>query len=208
MTDELQARLQRADPAATGAPVHPADGPNAAMLRRTIMDTNDETLTNDGAPSRTSPTPWWRQPLLVGAVGAAAAAAVVITVVAVSSDDPSAPPTAATTVSYDIAGSDPISSSCLPVADIEPAPAAEALAGTVVSVDDALVVLDVERWYAGGDADRVELKGADQSVALDGVEFVVGEDYLVTATDGVVEVCGVSGPATPELEQLYAEWYG
>ena len=70
------------------------------------------------------------------------------------------------------------------------------------------MVLDVDRWYAGGDADRVQLRGADQSVALDGVEFVVGEDYLVTAAEGVVQVCGVSGPATPELEQLYDGWYG
>ena len=159
MSDELQARLSRADPAATGAPIHPADGPDAAILRRTIMDTNDEMLTSDGDRSHTPPMPWWRQPLVIGAVGAAAAAAVVITVVAVNSGGPDAPPMAATTVSYDVGPADPLTQMCLPVADIEPIAGADAFAGTVTSLENDHVVLDVERWYAGGDADRVQLKG-------------------------------------------------
>ena len=46
------------------------------------------------------------------------------------------------------------------------------------------------------------------SVALDGVEFVVGRRYLVTVVNGEVQICGVSAPATPELEALYEQWYG
>ena len=69
-------------------------------------------------------------------------------------------------------------------------------------------MLDVDRWYAGGDADQVQLTGTPESVALDGVEFVVGEEYFVTAAEGVVQPCGVSGAASPELEQAYDEWYG
>ena len=207
MTDELEARLRRADPAAAGAPVRPADGPDAGILRRTIMD--DEILTSDGTRSRPAPVPLWRRPIVLGAVGAAAAAAVVITVVAVTGgdDDPIA---SGPTLTYELAGgSGTIAGMCMPVADIEPISGADAFAGTVVSVDDEFVVLDVDRWYAGGgDAARIQLRGADQSVALDGVDFVVGEDYLVTAAQSVVQVCGVSGPATPELEQLYEQWYG
>ncbi len=35
--------------------------------------------------------------------------------------------------------------------------------------------------------------------------FRVGERYLVTATDGTVNGCGFSGPATPELERAFEE---
>ena len=171
------------------------------------MNMDDEMLTSASAPPRTTRQPWWRQPLVLSAVGGAAAAAVVITIVAVNAGDTSETLAAPTTVSYDLAASG-ILQSCLPVADIQPIPGSDALAGTVVSVEGGMVVLAVDRWYAGGNADRVQLEGADESVALDGVEFVVGEDYLVTAADGAVQICGVSGPATPELEQRYDQWYG
>ena len=166
---------------------------------------DDDVLTDDVRTSATPP-PLWRRPLVLAAVGAAAAAAVVITIVAVNGGtDPV--PLAVTTATYDL-GAAGIMQSCLPLADIQPSPGADALAGTVLSIDEEHVVLDVDHWYAGGDAERVVLNAADQNVALDGVEFVVGDRYLVSATDDVVMVCGVSGPATPELEQLYDEWYG
>jgi hypothetical protein len=166
----------------------------------------DDLLTDD-SQTTTPPPPLWRRPLVLAAVGAAAAAAVVISIVAVNSDDDPAP-LAVTTTTYDLGGDGAIMQSCLPLADIQPSPGAAALAGTVVSIDDVHVVLDVDHWYAGGDADRVILNASDQNVALDGVEFVVGDRYLVSAADEVVMVCGVSGPATPELEQLYDQWYG
>jgi len=204
VSDELENRLRRANPVASDATVHPADGTGAAILRRTIMSTDDEMLT--GLRSGAEP-PLWRRPVVLGVVGAAAAAAVVITVVAVTSDD-AVVPTAATTVTYDLGGSGAVMSSCVPFADLEPMAGAAALTGTVVSIDGDLVVLDVDRWYAGGDADQVLLRGTPDTVSLDGVEFVVGEDYLVTAADGVVQPCGMSGPASPELEQAYDQWYG
>jgi hypothetical protein len=100
---------------------------------------------------------------------------------------------------------------CLPVTDYVPDPTAQAFAGTVTAVDAALVTMDVERWYTttGQQADIVNLTGGtDVSVALDGVEFVEGQRYLVTVPDGEVQICGVSAPATPELEALYDQWYG
>ena len=45
-------------------------------------------------------------------------------------------------------------------------------------------------------------------MALDGVELVAGEEYLLTATDGVVNGCGFSGPSTPELEAAFDEAFG
>lgn len=205
MSDELETRLRRANPVPTDdARVRPADGPGAAILRRTIMTSEDGV--HIGASSGAEP-PLWRRPVVLGALGAAAAAAVVITVVAVTSDEAPAPE-AATTVTYELGGAGAILSSCVPFADLEPIDGAAALAGTVISIDADLIVLEVDRWFTDGDADRVALRGTPDTVSLDGVEFVVGEDYFVTAADGVVQPCGISGPASPELEQRYDEWYG
>jgi hypothetical protein len=46
------------------------------------------------------------------------------------------------------------------------------------------------------------------SVALDGVTFDVGRRYLLTATNGTVNGCGFSGPATADLERSYGEAFG
>ena len=42
---------------------------------------------------------------------------------------------------------------------------------------------------------------------LEGVEFVVGSEYLVTVLDGQVLTCGLSGPADPVLEGIYEGWF-
>lgn len=85
------------------------------------------------------------------------------------------------------------------------------VAGTVTAIDGTTVTVEVDRWYTGtGEQPEVVnlTGGTDVSVALDGVEFVVGQPYLVTAVDGEVQICGVSAPATPELEALYEQWCG
>lgn len=85
-----------------------------------------------------------------------------------------------------------------------------AFAGTVTSLSAEQVVLDVDRWYTGGDADRVvlDLPDGSSSAALDGVAFAEGDRYLVTAADGTVNGCGFSGPATPQLQAAYDEAFG
>jgi hypothetical protein len=70
--------------------------------------------------------------------------------------------------------------------------------------------MQVDRWYTGeeGQPEVVVLSaGTGIPVAVDGVEFVAGERYVVTTLQGEVLICGVSGPATPELETLYEQWY-
>ncbi len=75
-----------------------------------------------------------------------------------------------------------------------------AFEGTVTSVDGSIVTLEVDRWFAGGDASVVTLTGEHSSPALiDGFEFVPGSSYLVSATGGTVNYCGFSGASTPEL---------
>lgn len=95
--------------------------------------------------------------------------------------------------------------SCLPftveyLADMTPA-----FAGTVTDVTDGRVTLDVDRWYVGGSTSTVVLQippGA--SAALIGeIDFQVGGRYLITAAQGTVNMCGYSGPATPELAEAF-----
>jgi hypothetical protein len=86
-----------------------------------------------------------------------------------------------------------------------------AFAGTVTAADAAQVTLDVDRWFAGGDAEQVRLAVPDgqTSAALDGVDFRAGERYLVTATDdGTVNGCGYSGPATADFEDAFDRAFG
>lgn len=82
-----------------------------------------------------------------------------------------------------------------------------AFAGTIDSVTDTSAVVAVDRWYVGGDAELVEVILPGDFVALDtGLgDFEVGQRYLITATDGLVNGCGFSGLATPELEAAFAE---
>ena len=79
---------------------------------------------------------------------------------------------------------------------------------TEVTADS--VVVDVDQTFAGAEVDVATLAAGPDvtAVALDGVEFVPGQRYLVTVVDGRVQTCGVSGPASPELEAIYAGWFG
>ena len=52
------------------------------------------------------------------------------------------------------------------------------------------------------------MPGATTSVALDGVEFTQGKQYLVAATNGSVNGCGFSGPADPQLTAAYEQAFG
>ena len=207
--DELRTRLARLDPAPAGSPVDPVTSPRAQELVERAMSTPEiQTVpTPDPADELAARR---RRPWLIPAAAAAAVlAAVVATVLVISgggatpagngsTEDP-------TTLALSVAPSD-VANSCImfDVAYLAEMPVA--LAGTVTAIEPRRVTLEVDRWYRGGDADLVTIGVQDNnSVALDGVEFVEGERYLVTATDGVVNGCGFSGPATPELEQAFEQ---
>lgn len=196
--DELEERLRRLDPA-DGAPVDPVNGPRAAALLEQIMDTNTDDVRD------VVPTPS-RRPRRFLALGLGAAAVVAVGVFAltvIGGDDP-----APTQVSFALGASDPMAM-CLPVSEIQPDASASAFRGTVVEVGEGTVTLDVTKWYQNGDADQVVLTTTDlATVALDGVDFAAGGDYLVSALDGQVGICGLSGVYSPELEALFDGWYG
>ena len=209
--DELRTRLSRLDPAPAGSPVDPVTSPRAQELVERIMQTPE---------TQTVPTPdptdelaaRGRRPWLMPLVAAGLLAVVVGTVVVLSgggrggdTSGGDAATAAPTTLDLSLPPSD-VAGSCL-MFDVEfLAQMPVALAGTVTTVQPQGVTLEVDRWYRGGDADVVTIAVQDgNSVALDGVDFRAGERYLLTATDGVVNGCGFSGPATPDLERAFEQ---
>lgn len=200
--DDLRARLARLDPAPAGSPVEPGTSPRARDVVVRAM-TAPQLLEPVAAPPARRRRRW-----LVPAAAAGLVAALVGGAVALSGGggntrgegrDPStlalslpAPDVAASCIMFDVAYL-----AQMPVA----------FAGTVTAVDAGRVTLDVDRWYRGGDADRVTVAVPPQqsSAALDGVDFRQGRRYLVTATDGTVNGCGFSGPADPQLEQAFEQ---
>ncbi|MEX2280418.1 MAG: hypothetical protein WEA76_10075 [Acidimicrobiia bacterium] len=81
-----------------------------------------------------------------------------------------------------------------------------AFAGTVVELTDSVATLEVDRWFTGGDAEVVAIKYTPGFEALIGTPSLgVGQRYLITATDGVVNGCGYSGVATPEYEEAFEQ---
>lgn len=98
--------------------------------------------------------------------------------------------------------------SCLALDPAVLAGMSPAFAGTVRSSEGESVVLDVDRWYAGPEAERVELRApAGMEALIGGINFEVGRQYLISATDGTVNYCGYSGPVTPELQAAYDAAY-
>lgn len=199
--DEIHDRLRRLDPV-MDAPVDPVTGPRAAALMEQIMQTQPEPVNVTSTP----PTPARRpRRALFAALGALGVAAVgAFAFVAMRGDD--AEPTS---VAFSLAASDPLTQMCLPISDQQPSAEASAFRGTVVDISADSVTLDVTKWYQNGDADQVVISTAGMPIAaLDGVDFVQGGDYLITAGDGQVGVCGVSGPYSADLEGWFTTWYG
>ena len=146
----------------------------------------------------------WRRPRVLAAAAAAALALGAGVVVATSGDDPGPGADAPTTLALSVPPGD-VQSSCVAfdVNILREMPVA--FAGTVTDVGDDAVTLDVDRWYKGGEAEEVTvgLNSGQSSAALDGVDFTEGQRYLLTATDGTVNGCGFSGPASPQLERAF-----
>jgi hypothetical protein len=77
-----------------------------------------------------------------------------------------------------------------------------AFSGEVTAVEGDTVVLDVDRWYRGGDAERVELiaPAGDTAALIGTVDFAPGKRYLVTATgEGAVNSCGYTAEWSPAM---------
>jgi hypothetical protein len=82
-----------------------------------------------------------------------------------------------------------------------------AFEGTVTSVDGGAATLEVDQWYAGGDAPTVTVEAPSKALEdlLMAVDFQEGQTYLVSADGDRVTLCGFTAETTPELQALYAE---
>jgi len=82
-----------------------------------------------------------------------------------------------------------------------------AFEGTVISVADGTATLEVDRWYAGGEASTVTVEAPSRSLddLLMAVDFQEGQTYLVSADGDRVTLCGFTAETDPELEAMYAE---
>lgn len=193
----LRARLAAADPARGLATPD-------SWLPRLLEATMAQPLT-DTRPDARPP----RRRLVLGLAAAAAVAAVAAGVVtALDGDNPTGNVAAPKTISLTTQDNTAMQS-CMPfdVAILREMPLA--FAGTVTEAGSDTVTLTVDRWYRGGDAEQVRLSApAGQNVSIDSIEFQTGQEYLVTATDGMVNYCGFTGPRTPELEAAFAEAFG
>jgi hypothetical protein len=81
----------------------------------------------------------------------------------------------------------------------------QAFEGTVTSIEGDTVTLQTTDVFTGEVGETVQVTAPpDQFGALvQAVDFREGQTYLVSATDGMVSVCGTSGPATSDLRSLY-----
>ena len=189
--DDLRHRLAASNPAPPGTTVDPITSDRAREMMEDIMSTQAN-----------QPRVEQRRVRLIGAV----AAALVVVVAGVglfgglgSDPDP---------LVLSAEGGDALAS-CLPfdVATLEGM--SPAFGGTVVELTDSVATLEVDRWFTGGEAEVVEINYTPGFEALIGTPSLeVGQRYLITATDGVVNGCGYSGVATPEYEASFEQAFG
>lgn len=197
--EELRDRLAGIDPTrdvATQLPTTPC--PRERLER--IMQT-DPTPTSTASPSAGNPRPR----VLWLTAAAAALVAVVASGVVLAGGGDDAPVASGPPLELSLGASNTMAS-CLPVSAELLADMPVAFAGTANEVDGETVTLTVDEWYAGGDAATAVLQAQSGMEALiDGFAFEEGVAYLVSATEGTVNFCGFSGPATDELRAVYEE---
>ncbi len=201
--DDLRALLADLDPMAERVPVEPVTSARAREQVERVL-ASEAPVAAPAARSR------WARPSSWLAAAAAVAAIAVGTTVAVTAGggDDSRDVVAAPTV-LELQGnpSDPMTSMCLAFEVQQLAKAPVAFAGTVTEIGAEKVTLDVDRWFTGGTADVVTVATPEgmPTAALDGVNWETGRRYLISATDGMVDACGYSGPATPEFEKQFEQ---
>lgn len=197
----LRQRLRAADPAASLPPAAPD---RVARLLEDVMSTE---LTNESRETGTrnrGPLTW-----LV-----AAAAAVVIAGVGVfavlhgdastGSGAPSASGPTVTTLSAP--GDAAYAARCAVPNATTLGQATVAFDGTVDTVADGQVHLQITHWYAGDtptDVAEVQAPAAALERLVQAVHFREGQRYLVAASDGQVMVCGLTAPYSDDLAAVY-----
>lgn len=201
MTDELRIQLSRLDPMPPDVATEPVTTQSSRhRMERVMSSTVQQPITK---------SPQTRRVWTLAASGIAAVSIAAVGFLSAGGyfdRDPA--PVVAVPVEYSLGANDSLAS-CLAF-DVEILrPMEVAFEGTATAVDGDTVTLKVDRWYKGGEGESVSLVGTQGLEALiDGIRFEVGEQYLITATDGNVNYCGFSGVSTPELRSAFDEAFG
>lgn len=222
MTDDaLSARLRAADPAAS---LPPADPHRVARLLEDTMAERADTGTDTGSGPvvtesrsdgirRRGPLTWAVAAVAVLLIAGGAVFAL-LTRGADPGDTPVAgpagePTTTSTTTELTAPGARS-AARCRPPDATTLGRQQLAVDATATEVSERRVMLVPERFYAGARSDLVVVRAAPAGLSelVGAVRFREGERYLVSATDGEVSVCGLSGPWSRRLADLYAEAFG
>lgn len=209
--DELRDRIARLDPAA-GSATEPITSPTARALLEEIMNTPLMETEHPAQPAPPRRRSRWTVPAL-----AAATVMVLGLGVAIAAngglgdgDDELAGAPVTTPVPEKLkvlelsTGVEDMLASCLAITPEALAEVPVAFKGTVQTAEGGIVTLTIDQAYKGTDAQMATLVAPEGMEALiGGISFVPGEQYLITAFDGVVNYCGFSGPATPELQAIF-----
>ena len=195
--DELLERLRSRDPAAS---LPPADPARVARLLEDAMSHDQSTDTR-----RRTPLTW---------LVAAAAVLVIAGVGAFAlfgGDEPEVPTAKDPAPSVvELSARPPSAAKCaVPTAELL-GNQQTAFDGTVTSLTDGFVTLDVGHWYRGGPADQVTVDAppTDMQALVQAADFQVGQRYLVSANDGFVTVCGFTAVYSDDLAALYVQAFG
>ena len=163
-------------------------------------------LTTDQSPEPTALS-IWRKPAVLAAAAAAVVALGVGAVVANTGGGSTPAPRAKTVLALkagDAGGGISLNSCMIFSVDLlRGVPVA--FGGTVTEVSSGTVTITVDRWFKGGNADVVTVAVPPQNTSVGSVEFLKGKRYLVTATEGTVNSCGLTGEATPDFEKSFEE---
>lgn len=191
---DLRRRIQALDPVSRGVDARPANEIASQEMLEGIMEQPVESTRNGAA---------------FYLLATAAVSAVVLGGVAIFGGGSAEPDVvAAPPLELSLGESDALASCAVPSAEML-ADAPVAFAGIATTVDGEKVMLTVDEWFAGGDSATVQLSAPAGLVALiGGIDFVEGDQYLISAYEGTVNYCGFSGPASPELQALYDEAFG
>jgi hypothetical protein len=197
---ELLARLRVADPASSLPPADPHRV--AELLEAAMSDTTTRTPESreSGTHDRSRLT-WLVAAAAVVLIAAAAA-------LGLAQRDHGTTPSAGgsvTQLTYQV----PAGRCMLPTAGALRQQSV-AFRGTLVSLLDGRATFDIARWYAGGPTDSAEVTAPPRSIAdlVRAADLRVGHEYLVSATDGRVTGCGLTGPDRGHLVDLYGQAFG
>ncbi len=220
--DELRALLRSADPVGS---LPPADPAALAHLLEDIMSADLEVrpIEPDEGTRATGTHGRNRLTWLVAAAATAMIAGVGGFAIAGLSGDDSPPPQASdrrTSSTNTTAAGGPLAGVTTELTAKTPAGRCavatpellalydQAFQGTVTAVDGDTVTLQATDVFNGevGETVQVSAPTADMQALVAAVSFQVGGTYLVSAFEGSVSTCpGFSGPASGNVQQLYAE---